>query len=60
LKLLRHAVSATLVATVGDRDTQVGNAVAMSILHQRNFTIVRWLNQESETIDSTTCGCMIF
>ena len=33
LQFLRHAVSAALVATIGDRDSQIRNAVTKSILH---------------------------
>ena len=33
LQLDRHAIGAALVATIRDRHAQIGDAVAMSILH---------------------------
>jgi hypothetical protein len=61
MQLAGHAIGATLVATVGNRDAEIRNTMAMSILHvARNFTVGAALNQGSGTIDSLFRGCMIF
>src|SRR5207302_3349563 len=33
LELTRHAIVATFVTTIGDRDAQIGNAMAVTIFH---------------------------
>src|SRR5262249_39804001 len=33
LQFLRHAIAAALVTAVRDRDTQIGNSMAVTILH---------------------------
>jgi len=61
LQLPRHAVVATFVATIGDRDAQIRNAMAEAIFHlECNVTVFRVFNQDAGTIDGLYRGCIIF
>jgi len=52
VQLTRHAIAAALIAAVGNRHPQIGDAMTMSILHLvHNVTDKTGLNQESATID---------
>src|SRR5207253_10887701 len=50
LELARHAVIAALVATIGDRDAQIGNAMAEAVFHfaqryrQRGVESTAWFD----------------
>ncbi|PYJ24013.1 MAG: hypothetical protein DME99_00955, partial [Verrucomicrobia bacterium] len=53
LQLVRHAVSTALVATVRNRDPQIGNPMAVVVLHSDcNLTVNTMLNQETETVSN--------